>query len=348
MSAINRRWLLAARPTGSITADLFRRSEEPVREPAEGELLVRVTHLSFDPTQRGWISGDTYVPAVPIGGVVRAKAVGQVVQSRHPEFRVGQLVHGAFGWQDYSRNDGSTDILPVTHLESGVTPEQALGVFGLTGMTAYFGLHEIGRPKPGETVLVSAAAGATGSVAIQLAKALGCKVVGIAGGPEKCTWVCDVAGADACIDYKNENVWKQLQRLAPGGVDVVFENVGGAIMEAAIMSLALHGRIILCGTISTYAADSHAQRGVRYLLNLAMKRARMEGFIVLDYADRFPEAAAALRQLMAADRLRTLEDVQQGFDNIPATLNRLFEGKNFGKQLLKLSDPPLPITPPPD
>jgi NADPH-dependent curcumin reductase CurA len=343
MTAMNRRWLLAARPTGAITEQLFRRVEEPVPEPGEGELLVRVTHLSFDPTQRGWISGDTYLPAVPIGGVVRAKAVGQVVRSRHPEFRPGQLVHGAFGWQDYAVSNGQTDIGPVTRLEPNITPEHALGVFGLTGMTAYFGLKEIGQPKPGETVLVSAAAGATGSIAVQLAKALGCRVLGIAGGPEKCAWVREVAGADGCVDYKNENVWKQVQKLAPDGVDVVFENVGGAIMEAAIMSLALRGRIILCGTISTYAADPHAQRGVRYLQNLAMKRARMEGFIVLDYAARFPEATAALQQLMAAGKLHTLEDVQHGFDNIPATLNRLFEGKNFGKQLLKLADPPLAI-----
>ncbi|HKU37032.1 MAG TPA: NADP-dependent oxidoreductase [Polyangiales bacterium] len=338
MSAINRRWLLAARPSGALSTEIFQRVEEPVPEPGPGELLVRVTHLSFDPTQRGWLTADTYVPAVPIGGVVRAQAVGQVVKSKHARFEVGQLVEGAFGWQDYALTDGTTDLGPVTPLPHGVTPEQALGVLGLTGMTAYFGLKDIGQPKPGETVLVSAAAGATGSVAIQLAKAEGCRVLGIAGGPEKCAWVRDVAGADACIDYKRENVWQRLKQLAPKGVDVVFENVGGPLLEAAIMSLAPRGRIVLCGTISSYDADPHAQRGVRFLLNLAIQRARIEGFIVLDYQARYPEARAALLQLMAAGKLRTAEDVQHGFDRIPATLRRLFEGKNLGKQLLALDD----------
>jgi NADPH-dependent curcumin reductase CurA len=342
MSAINRRWLLAARPTGAITSETFQRVEEPVPEPGPGELLVRVTHLSFDPTQRGWITSDTYVPAVALGGVVRAKAAGQVVKSNHPRFKAGQLVQGAFGWQDYAVTDGMTDLGAVTPLATEVTPEQALGVFGLTGMTAYFGLNDLGRPKPGETVLVSAAAGATGSIAVQLAKAAGCRVLGIAGGPEKCAWVREVAGADACIDYKRENVWQRLQQLAPQGVDIVFENVGGGLLEAAIMSLALRGRIVLCGTISSYDADPQAQKGVRFLLNLAIKRARMEGFIALDYEARYPEATAALTRLMAAGKLRTAEDVQHGFDHIPATLRRLFDGKNLGKQLLKLADPPLP------
>ena len=343
MSTVNRRWLLAARPTGAIEDRLFARIEEPVAEPGDGELLVRVTHLSFDPTQRGWISNDTHVPAVPLGAVVRAHAVGQVVQSKHPEYRVGQLVEGAFGWQDYALTRGQTDLMPVTPLAPGVTPEQALGVLGLTGMTAYFGLKEIGRPQPGETVLVSAAAGATGSIAVQLAKAAGCTVVGIAGGPEKCTWVRDIAGADACIDYKHEHVWRALQRVAPRGVDVVFENVGGPLLEAAIMSLALHGRIVLSGMISSYQVDPLAQQGVRFLLNLSMKRARMQGFIGLDYQARFPEAAAVLLELIAAGKLHAAQDMRHGFDAIPATLRRLFEGKNLGKQLLKLADPPLPV-----
>lgn len=343
MGEINRRWLLAARPQGPIKLSDFRRDEAPAPEPGDGEFLVRVTHLSFDPTQRGWISGDTYVPAVPIGAVVRAAGVGQVVASRHTGFRVGQLVHGSFGWQDYALTSGQTDIMPVTALPSGTAPEAALSVFGFTGLTAYFGLKEIGRPQPGETVLVSGAAGGTGSVAVQLAKAAGCRVIGIAGGPEKCAWVRDVAGADACIDYKGENVWARLKDLAPDGVDVVFENVGGGILEAAIMSLALHARIILCGAISGYETDPREQKGVRFLLNLAMRRARMEGFIIFDYADRYPEAIVALSALITAGKLRSAEDVQEGFDNIPATLNRLFEGKNVGKQLLKLADPPLPV-----
>lgn len=345
MTEVNRRWLLAARPSGAIAREDFARVEEIVPRPAAGEFLVRVTHLSFDPAQRGWLSADTYVPAIPIGGVVRATAVGQVVASNHCDFGVGQLVHGAFGWQDYAVTDGTTDIMAVTALPRGVTPEHALGVLGLTGLTAYFGLYEIGKPQAGETVLVTGAAGATGSVVVQLAKHAGCKVIGIAGGPEKCAWVRAVAGADACIDYKHENVWARLREVAPAGVDIVFENVGGGLLEAGIMSLALHGRIVLCGTISSYDADPHAQRGVRFLLNLAMKRARIEGFIVRDYQARYPEAIALLSKWMDEGKLRAVEDVQEGFDNIPATLRRLFEGKNLGKQLLKIADPPLPVAP---
>ncbi|HYD43859.1 MAG TPA: NADP-dependent oxidoreductase [Phenylobacterium sp.] len=337
----NRRWVLARRPRGRIKAEDFRRDDTSVPEPSDGEFVVRVTHLSFDPTQRGWITSDTYLPAVPVGGVVRAAAVGQVVRSRHPGFPVGRMVQGGFGWQDYALTDGQTDLMAVTETPPGSTPEEALGVFGITGMTAYFGLSEIGIPQPGETVLVSAAAGATGSVAVQLAKAAGCKVIGIAGGPEKCAWVAEVAGADACIDYKSQNVWRELARLAPEGLDVVFENVGGEILEAAIMNLAHGGRIIMCGAISVYEADPREQKGVRFLLNLAMKRASIKGFIVLDFEARYPEAIAALQAHIAAGALRSAVDMQEGFENIPATLNRLFDGRNTGKQLLKIADPPL-------
>ncbi|HYD43846.1 MAG TPA: NADP-dependent oxidoreductase [Phenylobacterium sp.] len=340
---INRRWILARRPVGRIEESNFQRADAPIPEPADGEFLVRITHLSFDPTQRGWLTTDTYVPAIPIGEVVRAKAVGQVVRSRHPGFPVGRMVQGGFGWQEYALTSGQTDLMAVTEIPGGATPEEALGLFGLTGMTAYFGLNEIGRPQPGDTVLVSAAAGGTGSVAVQLAKAAGCHVIGIAGGPEKCAWVTGVAGADACIDYKAQNVWRELGRLAPEGVDVVFENVGGAMLEAAIMRLAQGGRIVLSGMISSYEGDPHAQKGVRYLLNLCMKRASIRGFIVLDYESRFAEATRALQALAAAGKLVGAADVQAGFDNIPATLNRLFDGRNLGKQLLKVADPPLPV-----
>lgn len=333
---VNRRWLLAERPAGRIDARCFRRVEEPIPEPGEGQFVVRVTHVSFDPTMRGWLTADTYIPAIAIGEVVRAFAVGEVVRSRHPRFAIGQVVQGDFGWQDYALTDGRSPLTAVTPVPDGAAPAQALGVFGLTGMTAYFGLKEIGKPQPGDTVVVSAAAGATGSVAVQLAKAMGCRAIGIAGGPQKCAWVTEVAGADACIDYKARNVWRDLGELAPDGVDVVFENVGGAVLEASLMRLAMHGRVVLCGAISTYEGDPHRQPGVRYLLNLAQKRARMEGFIVLDYEARYGEAIAALQRLIAAGKLICAEDVQEGFDNIPATLNRLFDGKNLGKQILKL------------
>jgi NADPH-dependent curcumin reductase CurA len=342
-SQINRRWILAQRPRGRIEGHHFQRADRPVPEPDAGEFVVRVTHLSFDPTQRGWITVDTYLPAVPIGEVVRAAAVGQVVRSRHPDFPVGRIVQGGFGWQDYAVIDGQTDLMAVTETPAGATPEEALGVFGITGTTAYFGLTEIGQPRAGETVLVTAAAGATGSVAAQLAKAAGCKVIGVAGGPEKCAWVTNIAGADACIDYKSQNVWRELGRLAPEGLDVVFENVGGEILEAAILNLALGARIVMCGAIASYETDPREQRGVRFLLNLALKRALMKGFIVLDYEARYPEAIAALSAFIASGALHSVVDLQHGFENIPATLNRLFDGRNLGKQLLKIADPPLPL-----
>ncbi len=342
MADINRRWLLAQRPQGMVKDSDFKLVQEPVPEPGDGEFLVRQTHLSFDPTQRGWISMDTYLPAVKIGDVVRAGGIGQVVKSNHPGFKVGQLVQGGFGWQDYIVTAGQTEFMPVTPLFPGVTPELALGVFGITGLTAWFGLTDVGKPKAGETVVVSGAAGATGSVVVQIAKALGCKVIGIAGGPDKCAWVTGVAGADACIDYKNEQVPARLKELAPKGIDVVFENVGGEILEASMTNLALRARIVLCGGISGYN-DAGPPTGIRTYMMLTVMRARMEGFIVLDYAPRYAEGVQALSKLMAEGKLKTVDDVQHGFENIPATLRRLFEGKNVGKQLLKITDAPLPV-----
>ena len=342
MADINRRWLLAKRPEGMVKDSDFKLVQEPVPEPGAGEFLVRQTHLSFDPTQRGWISMDTYLPAVKLGDVVRAGGVGQVVKSNHPGFKAGQLVQGGFGWQDYMVTAGATEFMPVTPLFPGVTPELALGVFGITGLTAWFGLTDVGKPKAGETVVVSGAAGATGSVVVQIAKALGCKVIGIAGGSDKCAWVTGVAGADACIDYKNEQVPARLKALAPKGIDVVFENVGGEILEASMTNLALRARIVLCGGISGYN-DAGPPTGIRTYMMLTVMRARMEGFIVLDYAPRYGEGVQALSKLMAEGKLKTVDDVQHGFENIPATLRRLFEGKNVGKQLLKIADPPLPV-----
>jgi NADPH-dependent curcumin reductase len=344
MTEMNRRWVLAARPQGALKDSDFRRDDQPIPQPGEGEFLVRQTHLSFDPTQRGWISMDTYLPAVPIGAVVRAGGVGQVVQSNNPNFKVGQLVQGGFGWQDYFLTKGMTEFMPVAPVFPGISPEHALGVFGTTGLTAYFGLNEIGKPKAGDVVLVSGAAGATGSVVIQLAKAMGCTAIGIAGGKEKCDWVMAEAGADACIDYKSENVGRRIKELAPKGVNVIFENVGGEILEAGLMNLAQRARVVLCGGISSYNAASPDEiRGIRPYMQLTVTRSRMEGFIVLDYAPRFGEGVQALAGLMREGKLKVLDDVQEGFDNIPATLRRLFDGKNFGKQLLKIADPPLPV-----
>ena len=332
-----RRWLLKSRPNGPLKDSDFDLVAVPMPNVGEGQLLVRLTHFSFDPTQRGWLGGDTYLPAVPIGGVVRAGGIGEVVASKHPGFEVGDVVQGTFGWQEHALTDGMTETGPVTKLRAGITPEQALGVFGVTGLTAWFGLTEIGQPKAGDTVLVSGAAGATGSVVVQVAKALGCKVIGIAGGAEKCGWVVEQAGADACIDYRAGNVPRQIRENAPKGVNVVFENVGGEILDAALANLALRARVVLCGGISSYNDTAEDRSpGLRNYMNLTVMRGRMEGFIILDFAKRYGEGVAELAKLMAEGKLKTAEDVAHGFENCPATLRRLFEGKNFGKQLLKL------------
>ena len=332
-----RRWLLKSRPNGPLKDSDFDLVTVPMPEVGEGQFLVRLTHFSFDPTQRGWLGGDTYLPAVPIGGVVRAGGIGEVVASKHLGFEVGDVVQGTFGWQEHALTDGMTETGPVTKLRAGITPEQALGVFGVTGLTAWFGLTEIGQPKAGDTVLVSGAAGATGSVVVQVAKALGCKVIGIAGGAEKCGWVVEQAGAAACIDYRAGNVARQIREHAPKGVNVVFENVGGEILDAALANLALRARVVLCGGISSYNDTAEDRSpGLRNYMSLTVMRGRMEGFIILDFAKRYGEGVAELAKLMAAGKLKTAEDVAHGFENCPATLRRLFEGKNFGKQLLKV------------
>jgi NADPH-dependent curcumin reductase CurA len=329
--------LLKSRPNGRLKDSDFDLVTVPMPDVGEGQFLVRLTHFSFDPTQRGWLGGDTYLPAVPIGGVVRAGGIGEVVASKHPGFEVGDVVQGTFGWQEHALTDGMTETGAVTKLRAGITPEQALGVFGVTGLTAWFGLTEIGEPKAGDTVLVSGAAGATGSVVVQVAKALGCKVIGIAGGAEKCGWVVEQAGADGCIDYRAGNVARQIREHAPKGVNVVFENVGGEILDAALANLALRARVVLCGGISSYNdTTEHRSPGLMNYMNLTVMRGRMEGFIILDYARRYGEGVAELAKLMAAGKLKTAEDMAHGFENCPATLRRLFEGKNFGKQLLSV------------
>jgi NADPH-dependent curcumin reductase CurA len=250
---------------------------------------------------------------------------------------VGDRVQGTFGWQEHVVSNGMTETGPVSIVRPGITPEQALGVFGITGLTAWFGLTELGQPKPDDTVLVSGAAGATGSVVVQVAKALGCTVIGIAGGPEKCAWVTDVAGADACIDYRRGDVAAAIRAAAPKGVDVVFENVGGEIFDAALANLARDARVVLCGGIASYNDTSETRsHGLLNYMNITVMRARVTGFIVTDYAPRFGEGVQALAKLIAEGRLVTAEDVQHGFENCPATLRRLFEGKNLGKQLLRL------------
>jgi NADPH-dependent curcumin reductase CurA len=337
MSETNRQWRLAQRPSGLVDESCFRLAEEPVPETIEdGHVVIRNLVLSLDPTQRGWIARDTYLPAVKLGDVMRSGAGGRVVQSRHPGYAPGDLVVGMFGWQDYAVVDAGGKG-PPTKVPPGVSLELAMSTLGATGITAYFGLLEVGRPVAGETVVVSGAAGATGSVVGQIARIKGCRAVGIAGGKDKCEWLVKEGRFTAAIDYKNDDVAARLRQLCPGGVDVYFDNVGGDLLDVALAQLAMRGRIVLCGAISTYN-DGELRPGPKHYLNLLLKRGRMEGFLVLDYMPRALEAVMQLWQWVQAGEIKDRVDVMRGFENAPKALRRLFTGENNGKQLLRIAD----------
>ena len=335
MASVNRQWLLAKRPHGMVTRDNFRANEAPMPRIGAGEVLVRTRYLSFDPTQRGWMEDrPSYMPPVGMGEVMRAGSIGEVVESNNPALAVGDMVQGMGGWQEYFvANPGSP--FGAQKLPAGIPPTWFLGVLGTTGLTAYFGLLDLGEPKPGQTVLVSGAAGATGSVAAQIARIKGCRTVGIAGGADKCRWLVDTARLDAAIDYKAENVDARIGELCPQGVNVYFDNVGGDILEASLNHIAMHARVVMCGGIAAYN-DTVPRPGPKNLMNLVIMRGRMEGFIVIDYFPRMQEAITDLTAWVKSGDLVHQEDVQEGFDSIPDTLNRLFTGKNLGKQIQKL------------
>jgi NADPH-dependent curcumin reductase CurA len=337
VSARNRQWLLKERPTGRVDESCFEWTESDIPSLADGEFSVRNLCLSFDPTQRGWMTMDTYIPKIPLGEVMYAASVGQVVESRHPDFAKGDLVQGAFGWQDYAVTDGG-GIIPARKLPPGTPPELALSLFGITGLTAYFGVLDVGQPEAGETFVVSGAAGATGAIAGMIAKERGCRVVGIAGGPMKCDWLTKEAGFDAAIDYKSEDVGERLSALCPDGIDVYFDNVGGDILNQVLARIAFGARIVLCGAISRYELDDWGPGPGNYF-NLIIQRGRMEGFIVLDYAERFPEAIEKLTAWLKTGKIKNTVDLAEGLENAPATLQRLFSGANFGKQLLRIAQP---------
>jgi NADPH-dependent curcumin reductase CurA len=318
-----------------ISRDNFEYRETPIPRPDRGEALVRNRYLSFDPTQRGWmVDRPSYVPPVQIGEPMRAGSIGEVVESNDASLKPGDLVQGLGGWQDYFIVKPGAG-LGARKLPAGADPLLMLSVLGTTGLTAYWGLLDLGKPKAGETVLVSGAAGATGSVAGQIARIKGCRVVGIAGGPEKCGWLKDKARFDDAIDYKRENVDQRIGATCPKGVDIYFDNVGGSILEAALNHLAMRARVVLCGAISGYNATGPVP-GPANLMNLVIMRARMEGFIVIDYMDRSHIALPELTGWIQRGEIVNQVDVQEGFQNIPDTLNRLFTGRNHGKQVLKL------------
>ena len=335
---LNRSLVLVSRPEGLVGDDNFEVRSGPVPTPGPGEVLIRVTWLSFDPTQRGWLlPGGTYKAPLELGEVMQAYAVGQVVESNNSKFKPGVHVQGMLSWQDWHVSDG-TDL---TIVPEGVEPKAMLGVYGTTGLTAYFGLTDVGQPVAGETVVVSGAAGATGSVAGQIAKILGCQTIGVAGGSEKCSWLVERAGFDAAIDYKSQRVGARLDELAPGGVDVFFDNVGGETLNSVLKRIRRHARIVLCGSISTGYVPGHLPPGPSNYFNLCLRSSRMQGFLLGDYRERFEEGRRTMRDWVEAGRIVYEEDIQEGLENAPKTLRRLFEGANLGKQLLKVADPPL-------
>ena len=338
----NRQWILEVRPVGHLTGKEFRWHETAIPKPSDGQVLLRNLWLSFDPTQRGWMARDSYVPMIPLGEVMRASGVAQVIETRHPDFKPGDLVQGFWGWQDYLATDGKL-LGGIRKLPPGVAPNAALSLFGITGNTAYFGMTEIGQVKAGETVVVSGAAGATGSIAGQIAKIKGCHVIGTAGGKQKCDWLMRTAGFDGVIDYKSEKIGDRLSELCPKGIDVFFDNVGGEVLNEVLARINLRARIVLCGAISRYN-ETVLPPGPANYFNLTPKRARMEGFIILDYVPRFAELIQALGRWHREGKLVQKEDVAVGLENAPRTLMRLFTGENFGKQLLKIADPPLAVS----
>ena len=331
MSESNLQIRLAARPEGLPKASDFETVEEPVRQPAEGEVLVRLIYLSLDPAMRGWMTDrKSYVPPIGIGEVMRGLGAGEVVASNHPSFAKGDRVVGLLGWQSFATVPGKD----LDKLPREVPLTLAMGPLGMTGMTAYFGLLDIGEPKEGDTVLVSGGAGAVGSIVGQIARLKGCRVVGIAGSDDKCRWLEDELGFDAAINYKTSEVKDEVSRACPRGIDVYFDNVGGEILDIALGRINRGARVVICGAISQYNATEPVPGPANYL-SLLVNRARMEGFIVFDYKDRYREAQAALGQWVQEGKIQARTDVVDGLENAPQALLRLFDGSNTGKLLIR-------------
>jgi NADPH-dependent curcumin reductase CurA len=335
MSDRNRRLVLAERPTGMVEPSTVRVEEAEMPEPGPGEALARVRFLSIDPTIRTWMDdAPGYLPPIAIDDVVRSGGVAEVVRSNTDRYSPGDLLFGMTGWQDYVIADEGERAMQS--LPAGISPTVALGLFGITGMTAYFGLTDVGRMKEGDVVVVSGAAGATGSTVGQIAKIKGAgKVIGIAGGPEKCGWIAEELGFDATIDYKGEDVAKRLREEAPEGIDLYFDNVGGEILDASLALLAMRGRVVLCGAISSYN-DRGALSGPANYRSLIIRRGRMEGFIILDYVERFPEAQAEMAGWLASGQIKAAEHIVEGLERAPEALNMLFTGGNTGKVIVQV------------
>jgi NADPH-dependent curcumin reductase CurA len=331
---INRQWRLAARPVGNFKDSDFEWTEKPVPALNEGELLVHNEYISLDPTNRGWANEtDTYLPAVKLGDVMRGGAIGVVEESRNPNFKAGDRVSGLLGWQEYAVSDGTG----LTKLpDNPAIPLTAyMGLFGHIGLTAYYGLLDVGQPKAGETLVVSGAAGAVGSLVGQIGKIVGCRVVGTAGSDEKCRWLTEELGFDAAINYKKENVLQALRRACPNGIDVYFENVGGEILDAVLLLMNIGARISLCGLISQYNATERVPGPYNFVM-LIVKRARVQGFLVSDYMNRAQEAMTQLGRWLMEGKIKYRVDVVEGLEQTPRAVNKLFEGTNQGKLVVKI------------
>jgi NADPH-dependent curcumin reductase len=336
MDLVNQQLRLAARPVGLPGAGDWEYANEPVADPAEGEVLVKILYISLDPAMRGWMNeGRSYVRAVEIGEVMRAFAAGRVIASQYPGLAVGDYVTGLLGTQGYALLDGGS----LTKVDTELAPLPTyLGTLGMPGLTAYFGLLDIGRPVEGETVVVSAAAGAVGGVVGQIAKLKGARAVGIAGSGEKCSHVLEELGYDAAIDYKAEDVAAALGEACPQGIDVYFDNVGGAILDAALARLARHARVVICGAISQYNSIDGV-RGPSNYMSLLVNNASMTGFVFSDYLDRAAEGAREMAGWLASGKLKSREDIADGgLQAFPDTLLRLFRGENTGKLLLRIAE----------
>ncbi|MHB2051725.1 NADP-dependent oxidoreductase [Pseudomonas sp. VEM90] len=333
MTQTNRRFLLAKRPVGAVRRDDFSFETVPAEQPGEGQILVRNLYLSLDPAMRGWMNeGKSYIPPVALGQVMRALGVGEVVASNHPGYQPGDYVSGALGVQDYFTGEPQS----LHKIDPKLAPlPRYLSALGMTGMTAYFALLDVGQPKAGDTVVISGAAGAVGSIVGQIAKIKGCRVVGIAGGAEKCQYLKDELGFDGVIDYKAEDVLAGLKRECPKGVDVYFDNVGGDILDAVLTRINFKARIVICGAISQYN-NKEAVKGPANYLSLLVNRARMEGFVVMDYSKDYGKAAQEIAGWLASGQVKSKEDVVEGLETFPETLLKLFSGENFGKLVLKV------------
>jgi NADPH-dependent curcumin reductase len=335
MATTNHQFRLARRPVGMPKATDWSYVEEPVRELKQGEVLVKVLYISLDPAMRGWITDrKSYVPPVGIGEVMRALALGRVVSSQNPNFVAGDYVSGALGMQEYAISEGNG----IFKINPRIAPLPThLSALGMPGMTAYFGLLDTGQPNPGDTVVVSAAAGAVGGIVGQIAKIKGCRAIGIAGGAEKCRYIVDELGFDAAIDYKAEEIYGALQKHCPKGINVYFDNVGGDILDAVLARLARGARIVICGAISQYN-NTGAIKGPSNYMSLLVNRASMKGMLVMDYQARFPQAIREMAGWMAEGRLKSREHTVEGLEKFPEAFLMLFTGANFGKLELKLAD----------